>query len=579
MMEGPRSYSNVAGSTVTRADTGALDRSIRRPYTVRAYIPKLLSTRYPRTLRKQVVSAVMAAYRGTYVRCIQLVNSIAWITLHSAQHRDTFLMRGLSIDGLSIEIRGAESPVTFVQVHRLPCEILDMDLVDRLSEYGEVSLTGVERLRDPNWTSCETGSRVVKMVVKHPIPRSLSLRGWNFVVYYRGQPVVCRACGGPGHFARDCWAAGKCLACGEMGHKKNSCPTRVGSEQSEDPRTSGSESEREPSSSPPPRKRVYLSRASKGDPPSGHQSGGGEVDMDAMPSQQQSPPPPSGVDIGDDVLGHPIVVVPLGEQGNSDIEADPVPTIPDGRVLASSPQEGLDSGGEGFSGLSEPCSTGETKQSPSACSPDLFSPITNCSDLTVTPSVGDSTLAQLASAVILAHEPLRSTLTDSQLLLACSGGDDLSGGATSDSELASSGDNGLFNRPARVAMRRVVSSSLPTSEEAAAPIPSPALQVPGVPEPEPVIDQPPLAPSLPVTVIGEGDSEGVDVGMDMTPVTSQHTMPATLDVRPTIRRTSRQKIHRKKGAKVDASAPESMPTHLQRRRGAQTSKVRDRSPC
>jgi hypothetical protein len=83
----------------------------RQPLTVRAYIPQALPTKYPRALCKQVVLAVMATVRGTYVRCIKLIGSVAWITFASPQHRDTFLTRGLAIDGIRVEVRGAESSV------------------------------------------------------------------------------------------------------------------------------------------------------------------------------------------------------------------------------------------------------------------------------------------------------------------------------------------------------------------------------------------------------------------------------------------------------------------------------------
>jgi hypothetical protein len=95
-MEDLRSYSNVAGSnTVTPADTGSLDRAIRRPLTIQVYLPDALVAKYPKMLRTQVVKSVMATVRAsTYVQCIQINGSIAWITLASSYHRDGFLNRG-----------------------------------------------------------------------------------------------------------------------------------------------------------------------------------------------------------------------------------------------------------------------------------------------------------------------------------------------------------------------------------------------------------------------------------------------------------------------------------------------------
>ena len=46
----------------------------------------------------------------------------------------------------------------------------------------------------PNSPTGQTGTRLVKMEVKHPIPLNLSIGGISVKVWCRGQPVKCDIC-------------------------------------------------------------------------------------------------------------------------------------------------------------------------------------------------------------------------------------------------------------------------------------------------------------------------------------------------------------------------------------------------
>lgn len=91
-----------------------------------------------------------------------------------------------------------------------------------MQQYGDVG--GIRHQLHPDST-VYTGTRIVRMVRKGPIPRHISVEGWSGKVWYRGQPVECDICGA-GHVSRVCPMRNKCRLCGAEGHFARSCPRR-----------------------------------------------------------------------------------------------------------------------------------------------------------------------------------------------------------------------------------------------------------------------------------------------------------------------------------------------------------------
>ena len=87
----------------------------------------------------------------------------------------------------------------------------------------------VKEVKHQQWTNVPgvyTGTRLVSMVRKHEIPRSIKIDGVNCRVWYRGQPLVCDICH-DNHKAADCPLKGKCRRCHEAGHFVRHCPKPV----------------------------------------------------------------------------------------------------------------------------------------------------------------------------------------------------------------------------------------------------------------------------------------------------------------------------------------------------------------
>ena len=108
-----------------------------------------------------------------------------------------------------------------VLVFHYPFEASTVPLRRVLSSYGEVHAINVQHYPDLN--SVSTGTRVVKMVRKSAIPRSLDIDGVYVKTWFRGQPVECDICGKRGHVSRVCPLRGKCRRCLEPGHLSRDC--------------------------------------------------------------------------------------------------------------------------------------------------------------------------------------------------------------------------------------------------------------------------------------------------------------------------------------------------------------------
>lgn len=108
-----------------------------------------------------------------------------------------------------------------VLVFHYPFESNPSALRRVLSSYGEVHDVTMQHYPDLN--SVATGTRIVRMVRKSSIPRSLDIDGTLVKVWYRGQPIECDVCGKSGHVSKVCPLKGKCRRCLQPGHMARNC--------------------------------------------------------------------------------------------------------------------------------------------------------------------------------------------------------------------------------------------------------------------------------------------------------------------------------------------------------------------
>ena len=108
-----------------------------------------------------------------------------------------------------------------VLVFHYPFESSPSALRMALSSFGEVHEVSMQHYPDLNTVS--TGTRLVRMVRKASIPRSLDINGCVVKVWYRGQLVECDICGKSGHVSKVCPLKGKCRRCLQPGHLARNC--------------------------------------------------------------------------------------------------------------------------------------------------------------------------------------------------------------------------------------------------------------------------------------------------------------------------------------------------------------------
>ena len=209
-------------------------------------------------VRDDVVKAVRDQFRSLNVVAIQMGYEVIRVTFSSEDdYRHAMERPGLHLFGIFCRILGGGPPITMVHVFDFPFEEDDSSLKTVFADFGDVK--GVKKqtyLFDKN---ISTGTRLVSLVLKGSLPRSLTINGYLCRVWYKGQPLVCNLCGVQGHKSSACPNKDKCRRCGENGHFARACPRVILDALEDDIRTPAAEGEASNVGAAPPSSSSYVS--------------------------------------------------------------------------------------------------------------------------------------------------------------------------------------------------------------------------------------------------------------------------------------------------------------------------------
>ena len=183
--------------------------------------------RIPQVVSRPEIIRMLAERFGTWkLLAVQFLPGLrVQLTFDSVEAKNSIERQSeVVIEGYPCQVVGGGPSLESVLIFHLPYELDSGVIQAAMQQYGEVG--GIRHQLHPDST-VHSGTRVVRMVRKGPIPRHIVVEGWSGKVWYRGQPVECDICGA-GHVSRVCPMRNKCRFCGEEGHFARNCPGRNG---------------------------------------------------------------------------------------------------------------------------------------------------------------------------------------------------------------------------------------------------------------------------------------------------------------------------------------------------------------
>ena len=183
--------------------------------------------RIPQVVSRPELIRMLAERFGTWkLLAVQFLPGLrVQLTFDSVEAKTSIERQSeVEIEGYPCQVVGGGPSLESVLIFHLPYELDNGVVQAAMQQYGEVG--GIRHQLHPDST-VHSGTRVVRMIRKGPIPRHISVEGWSGKVWYRGQPVECDICGA-GHVSRVCPMRNKCRFCGEEGHFARNCPGRNG---------------------------------------------------------------------------------------------------------------------------------------------------------------------------------------------------------------------------------------------------------------------------------------------------------------------------------------------------------------
>ena len=105
--------------------------------------------------------------------------------------------------------------------HDVPHELLDLAIIDRLSNYCEVISHRRGRFKEP--AGVFNGLRHYRVRILQPIASYLRIGKWQIVLKHDRQVETCQRYNLSGHYAHSCHTV-TCFNCAENGHQAATCP-------------------------------------------------------------------------------------------------------------------------------------------------------------------------------------------------------------------------------------------------------------------------------------------------------------------------------------------------------------------
>lgn len=109
-----------------------------------------------------------------------------------------------SLGGGTVKIINFSMTTTLVTVKNAPFEMENEAITNALRRYGRVSSIKRHVHKHERAQGIQTGTRTVKMEVRHKIPAAITVSGYTLTIIYSGQSRTCFRCGAEDHFTHDC---------------------------------------------------------------------------------------------------------------------------------------------------------------------------------------------------------------------------------------------------------------------------------------------------------------------------------------------------------------------------------------
>ena len=155
-------------------------------------------------IRNDFISAIGA---NNIVGCQILPRMQLRVQFKTGQLRRSFDIRGVDFRGVHLTTEAAYETITQVFVEAAPFQFPNELFREPLASYGRI--TQVKHLPVKGFPHIQSGTRMVSMCLKRPIPAFVTIAGFRCKVWYHGQPISCFACGHTGHMQSACPMRGK----------------------------------------------------------------------------------------------------------------------------------------------------------------------------------------------------------------------------------------------------------------------------------------------------------------------------------------------------------------------------------
>lgn len=142
------------------------------------------------------------------------------VTFKSGALKGKYQREGVYVDGVHCPAIDGGPPTSLVLLHLFPYEGSHLAVKNALKQYGDI-----KEIRHQTHVSApgvSTGTRLIRMVRKHHIPRHIKIDGYPCRIWYKDQPLVCDICSA-NHKASQCPLKGKCRRCRQPGHYAREC--------------------------------------------------------------------------------------------------------------------------------------------------------------------------------------------------------------------------------------------------------------------------------------------------------------------------------------------------------------------